>query len=61
MPGHVGDVWHDGWPFGEHFSIIERQQRNLALRANLVIVGAILQLLGLQVDALQVEGQPGFA
>ena len=61
MPGLVGDVLHDGGPFSEHFSIVERQHRNLALRVNLVIVSAILQLLGFQVAAFQVECQPGFA
>ena len=56
----VGDVLHDGRTFGQARTVVQLQQRHVAQRVDGVVVGAVVELVGLGRRTQRGEGQAGF-
>ena len=57
----VGDVLHDGRPFGEDGAIVQFERWHIAVGVDGQVVATIGGLLGLEIDAHQLEGQARLA
>jgi hypothetical protein len=55
----IGEVLHDGHAFGEHLAVVELERRHGTLGIDGEVVRAILELLGLGIGALELDGQTG--
>ena len=56
----VGDGLNDYRALGQQFAVVEAERRHLALRIDLQVVVAVLELLGPQIDLDQIVGQTRF-